>query len=72
VIPRRDGDGSITILIQHGQHGDISNWLPALAVLFRPGHAPLSAAGRHPRWQVQGPPITNSARWQAFEASVTA
>jgi hypothetical protein len=33
---RRDGDGSITIVIQHGPPGDISNWLLAPAVPFRP------------------------------------
>ena len=33
---RRDGDGSLTIVIQHGQPADTSNWLPAPAAPFRP------------------------------------
>jgi hypothetical protein len=33
---RRDGDGSITILMVRGQPGDISNRLLAPAVPFRP------------------------------------
>jgi hypothetical protein len=33
---RRDGDGSITITIQHEPPADISNWLPAPAAPFRP------------------------------------
>ncbi|MGD0704042.1 MAG: DUF1254 domain-containing protein [Trebonia sp.] len=32
----RDADGSVTIVIQHGQPADISNWLPAPAAPFRP------------------------------------
>jgi hypothetical protein len=33
---RRDSDGSLTILIQHEQPADTSNWLPAPAAPFRP------------------------------------
>ena len=33
---RRDGDGSLTIVIQHEQPADTSNWLPAPAAPFRP------------------------------------
>ena len=33
---RRDADGSLTILIQHEQPADTSNWLPAPAAPFRP------------------------------------
>jgi hypothetical protein len=33
---RRDADGSLTIVIQHEQPADISNWLPAPAAPFRP------------------------------------
>lgn len=33
---RRDSDGSLTIVIQHDQPADISNWLPAPAAPFRP------------------------------------
>jgi hypothetical protein len=32
----RAADGSLTIVIQHGQPADISNWLPAPAAPFRP------------------------------------
>ena len=32
----RDGDGSLTIVIQHEQPADTSNWLPAPAAPFRP------------------------------------
>ena len=33
---RRDADGSLTIVIQHDQPADTSNWLPAPAAPFRP------------------------------------
>jgi hypothetical protein len=33
---RRDSDGSLTIVIQHDQPADTSNWLPAPAAPFRP------------------------------------
>ena len=33
---RHDSDGSLTIVIQHEQPGDTSNWLPAPAARFRP------------------------------------
>jgi hypothetical protein len=33
---KRDDDGSITIVIQHEQPADTSNWLPAPAAPFRP------------------------------------
>ena len=33
---RRDDDGSLTIVIQHDQPADTSNWLPAPAAPFRP------------------------------------
>ena len=33
---RRDADGSLTIVIQHEQPADTSNWLPAPAAPFRP------------------------------------
>ncbi len=33
---RRDGDGSITIVIQHEPPADTTNWLPAPAAPFRP------------------------------------
>ena len=33
---RRDHDGSLTIVIQHEQPADTSNWLPAPAAPFRP------------------------------------
>jgi hypothetical protein len=33
---RRDGDGSLTIVIQHNRPTDASNWLPAPAAPFRP------------------------------------
>ena len=33
---RRDRDGSLTIVIQHDQPADTSNWLPAPAAQFRP------------------------------------
>ena len=33
---RRDDDGSLTIMIQHEQPADTSNWLPAPAAPFRP------------------------------------
>ncbi len=33
---RRDSDGSLTIVIQHEQPADTSNWLPAPAAPFRP------------------------------------
>jgi hypothetical protein len=33
---RRDNDGSLTIVIQHGQPDETSNWLPAPAAPFRP------------------------------------
>lgn len=33
---RRDRDGSLTIVIQHEQPADTSNWLPAPAAPFRP------------------------------------
>jgi hypothetical protein len=33
---RRDSDGSLTIMIQHEQPADTSNWLPASATPFRP------------------------------------
>ena len=33
---RRDSDGSLTIVIQHQQPDDTSNWLPAPAAPFRP------------------------------------
>ncbi|MDR2987143.1 MAG: DUF1214 domain-containing protein [Nocardiopsaceae bacterium] len=33
---RRDADGSLTILMQHDQPADTSNWLPAPAAPFRP------------------------------------
>jgi hypothetical protein len=33
---RRDPDGSLTIVIQHEQPADTSNWLPAPAAPFRP------------------------------------
>ncbi len=33
---RRDGDGSLTIVIQHEEPADTSNWLPAPAAPFRP------------------------------------
>ena len=33
---RRDGDGSVTIAIQHEPPADTSNWLPAPAAPFRP------------------------------------
>ena len=33
---RRDRDGSLTIVIQHDQPSDTSNWLPAPAAPFRP------------------------------------
>ncbi len=33
---RRNNDGSLTIVIQHGQPADTSNWLPAPAAPFRP------------------------------------
>jgi hypothetical protein len=33
---RRDPDGSLTIVIQHEQPADTSNWLPAPATPFRP------------------------------------
>jgi hypothetical protein len=33
---RRDPDGSLTIVIQHEQPADVSNWLPARAAPFRP------------------------------------
>jgi hypothetical protein len=67
VILRCDGAGSITILVQHGQPGDTSNWLPgarrALTALriYQPQAAILDGT-------YNGPPITNSARRQAFEA----
>ncbi len=32
----RDSDGSLTIVIQHEQPADTSNWLPAPAAPFRP------------------------------------
>jgi hypothetical protein len=34
--PRRDADGSLTIVIQHDQPADTSNWLPAPTAPFRP------------------------------------
>jgi hypothetical protein len=39
----RNGDGSLTIVIQHDQRADTGNWLPAPAA-----PAPVPAAGRHP------------------------
>ncbi|HBW21481.1 MAG TPA: hypothetical protein DEH11_21950, partial [Actinobacteria bacterium] len=33
---RRDSDGSLTIVIQHEQPADTSNWLTAPAAPFRP------------------------------------
>ena len=33
---RRDSDGSLTIVIQHDEPADTSNWLPAPAAPFRP------------------------------------
>jgi hypothetical protein len=39
---RRDSDGSLTILIQHEQPADTSNWLPAPAAPFRPSCASTS------------------------------
>jgi hypothetical protein len=33
---RHDTDGSLTIVIQHDQPADTSNWLPAPAAPFRP------------------------------------
>ena len=33
---RRDSDESLTIVIQHDQPADTSNWLPAPAAPFRP------------------------------------
>ena len=33
---RRDADGSLTIVIQHDEPADASNWLPAPAAPFRP------------------------------------
>jgi hypothetical protein len=33
---RRDADGSLTIVIQHDEPADTSNWLPAPAAPFRP------------------------------------
>ena len=33
---RRDSDGSLTIVIQHEEPADTSNWLPAPAAPFRP------------------------------------
>ena len=33
---RRAADGSLTIVIQHDQPADTSNWLPAPATPFRP------------------------------------
>ena len=34
--PRRAADGSLTIVIQHDQPADTSNWLPPPAAPFRP------------------------------------
>ena len=45
---RRDPDESLTVVIQHEQPADVSNWLPAPAAPFRPSCAGTSH--RPPSW----------------------
>jgi hypothetical protein len=40
---RRDADGSLTIVIQHDQPADTSNWLPRPSRAVPADHAPVPA-----------------------------
>jgi len=58
---RRDSDGSITILIQHEQPADTSNWLPAPPAPFRPIMRLYQARPAVLDGSYTIPPITKSA-----------
>jgi len=58
---RRDGDGSVTIVIQHEPPVDPSNWLPAPAAPFRPIMRLYEPAADILDGTYQIPPITKAA-----------
>jgi hypothetical protein len=58
---RRDEDGSLTIVIQHEQPADASNWLPAPAAPFRPIMRLYQPRAAILDGSYQIPPITKAA-----------
>jgi hypothetical protein len=56
----RDGDGSLTIVIQHERPADPSNWLPAPAAPFRPIMRLYEPTGDILDGTYQIPPITKA------------
>jgi hypothetical protein len=58
---RRDSDGSLTIVIQHDQPDDTSNWLPAPAAPFRPLMRLYQPRADILDGSYQIPPITKAA-----------
>jgi len=58
---RRDGDGSVTIVLQHEPPVDPSNWLPAPAAPFRPIMRLYEPAADILDGTYQIPPITKAA-----------
>jgi hypothetical protein len=58
---RRDADGSLTIVIQHDQPADTSNWLPAPAAPFRPIMRLYQPRAAILDGTYQIPPITKAA-----------
>ena len=58
---RRDGDGSVTIVIQHEPPVDPSNWLPTPAAPFRPIMRLYEPAADILDGTYQIPPITKAA-----------
>ena len=62
---RRDSDGSLTIVIQHDQPADTSNWLPAPAAPFRPLMRLYQPHAAILDGTYQIPPIAKATRPQA-------
>ena len=58
---RRDSDGSLTIVIQHQQPAETSNWLPAPAAPFRPLLRLYQPQAAILEGTYQIPPITKAA-----------
>ena len=60
---RRDSDGSLTIVIQHEQPADTSNWLPAPAAPFRPLMRLYQPQAAVLDGTYKIPPITKATSW---------